>query len=124
VKKFDTINVVPFIDIMLVLLAITLTTASFIATGKIKVNLPDAKSATNSTKTKEIFITIKKNGYYYLNDKRVDFKNIKNKLLKVKKSTLIVIKSDKNTKFKNFIKIIDLLKEIKHNNIAIAVVKS
>ena len=29
-KRFDTINVVPFIDIMLVLLVIVLTTATFI----------------------------------------------------------------------------------------------
>jgi len=36
--KFDTINVVPFIDIMLVLLVIVLTTASFIQTGLIKLD--------------------------------------------------------------------------------------
>ena len=37
-KKFDEINIIPFIDIMLVLLAIVLVTASFISQGKIKVN--------------------------------------------------------------------------------------
>ena len=36
-KKFDEINIIPFIDIMLVLLAIVLVTASFISQGKIKV---------------------------------------------------------------------------------------
>ena len=43
-KKFDQINVIPFIDIMLVLLAILLMTATFIAQGKIDVNLPTSKS--------------------------------------------------------------------------------
>ena len=42
-KKFDQINVIPFIDIMLVLLAIVLMTATFIAQGKIDVNLPTSK---------------------------------------------------------------------------------
>jgi biopolymer transport protein ExbD len=32
-KRFDQINVIPFIDIMLVLLAIVLTTATFISQG-------------------------------------------------------------------------------------------
>ena len=35
-KKFDEINIIPFIDIMLVLLAIVLITASFISQGKIQ----------------------------------------------------------------------------------------
>ena len=43
-KKFDQINVIPFIDIMLVLLAIVLMTATFIAQGKIDVNLPTSKA--------------------------------------------------------------------------------
>lgn len=42
--KFDDINVVPFIDIMLVLLVIVLTTASFIQTGLIKLDLPTSSS--------------------------------------------------------------------------------
>lgn len=43
-KRFDTINVIPFIDIMLVLLAIVLTTASFIATGKLDIAVPQSSS--------------------------------------------------------------------------------
>ncbi|MFH0786115.1 MAG: biopolymer transporter ExbD, partial [Pseudomonadota bacterium] len=32
-KEFDYINVIPLVDVMLVLLTITLTTSSFIASG-------------------------------------------------------------------------------------------
>jgi len=39
-KRFDNMNVVPFIDIILVILVIVLTTASFIQLGVIEVNLP------------------------------------------------------------------------------------
>lgn len=42
----DGLNVVPFIDIMLVLLAIVLSISTFIAQGKIKLDLPEASSAT------------------------------------------------------------------------------
>jgi biopolymer transport protein ExbD len=36
-EPFQTLNVIPFVDIMLVLLTIVLTTASFIATGRIPI---------------------------------------------------------------------------------------
>jgi len=41
-KKFDSINVIPFIDIMLVLLAIVLTTATFVANGQLDIALPSS----------------------------------------------------------------------------------
>ena len=44
-------NVIPFVDIMLVLLTIVLTTSSSIAAGRIPVNLPQAsKSVTDADK--------------------------------------------------------------------------
>ena len=52
-KKFDEINIIPFIDIMLVLLAIVLITASFISQGKIQVNVPKA-SASVAFKSSEL----------------------------------------------------------------------
>lgn len=44
-KRFDEINVIPFIDIMLVLLVMVLTTATFVNQGIIPVELPEAKAA-------------------------------------------------------------------------------
>lgn len=51
IRRGDGLNVVPFIDIMLVLLAIVLSISTFIAQGKIKVNLPNAKNAEKSHQT-------------------------------------------------------------------------
>jgi biopolymer transport protein ExbD len=43
-KPLSAINVIPFIDIMLVLLAVVLTTATFVAQRRIPVDLPQAYS--------------------------------------------------------------------------------
>ena len=118
-KKFDSINVIPFIDIMLVLLAIVLTTATFITTGKIKVNLPVAKNSKASAQQSQKAIIIKKSNDIFLDDNKVTLKSLKKSLKDIKKNTLIIIKSDKDAKFEMFVKIIDILKEIKHDNIAI-----
>lgn len=52
-KRFDQINMIPFIDIMLVLLAIVLTTATFVSQGLIEVNLPNAQQVSEAPGDKE-----------------------------------------------------------------------
>ena len=44
-QKYDSINVIPFIDVLLVLLAIVLLTSTFITKGIIPIALPNASNA-------------------------------------------------------------------------------
>ena len=69
------LNIVPFIDIMLVLLAIVLSISTFIANGQIKVDLPTAKNAVASNDEKHE-ITISKDSEIFLNDKKLDVINL------------------------------------------------
>ena len=39
-QEFNYINVIPFVDIMLVLLTIILTTSTFVTTGILPISLP------------------------------------------------------------------------------------
>jgi biopolymer transport protein TolR len=60
-------NVVPYIDVMLVLLIIFMATASVIAQG-VKVDLPKAQAQTLETDQETIMIvSIDEQGLYYLN---------------------------------------------------------
>ena len=122
-KKFDSINVVPFIDIMLVLLTIVLTTATFIAQGKVKVALPEAKNTQSQMEKKSFIIAIKEDGTFFADDKQLTIKALEKKIDGLKKSDLVVIKSDKKASFEDFVQIIDLLKSKKHDNVAIATTK-
>lgn len=65
-SKFDTINVVPFIDIMLVLLVIVLTTASFIQTGLIKLDLPTSTAKAEDKPKKSCKYLLKRMEIYFL----------------------------------------------------------
>lgn len=51
-KKVESMNVVPFIDIMLVLLVIVLTTASFVQTSKLPISIPQVDK--DSTDSKDV----------------------------------------------------------------------
>jgi len=119
VKKFDSINVVPFIDIMLVLLVIVLTTATFIARGLIPIDLSDATSSTKITKNKELVITIKRNGDIFFNKESIIKEEIETKLKSFKINTSISINCDKNAKFKEFVYVIDILKDKGYKNLGI-----
>ena len=68
-KEFDYINMVPFIDVMLVLLVIVLMTGTFVATGIIPVELPRAAGA-HEKAMKTGIIDIDKNGVIYYQNRR------------------------------------------------------
>ena len=119
VKKFDSINVVPFIDIMLVLLVIVLTTASFVAKGIIPIDLSESSSAIKLKKPQTLDISIKNDGTIYFDDKQIAQNMILEKLLILKKDASISIATDKNAKMDHFIKILDILKSNDYTNISI-----
>ena len=123
IKKFDSINVVPFIDIMLVLLVIVLTTASFIQTGVIKVNLPTANAQSKQDEKKEIKIAIKQDGKVYLNDTEVKQDDLQTELLKFPKESQVNLSCDKNAKFDNFVFVVDVLKTNGYENLGIVTKK-
>jgi biopolymer transport protein ExbD len=123
IKKFDSINVVPFIDIMLVLLVIVLTTASFIQTGLIKVDLPSATSQSKPNEKKEIKIAIKQDGKIYFDDIEIKQDNLQVKLLTYSKDTPVNVSCDKNAKFDNFIFVVDILKTNGYENLGIVTKK-
>ena len=119
-NKKDGLNIVPFIDIMLVLLAIVLSISTFIAQGKIAVDLPSAKSAQQDKEDeKKVSIVIDKDNKFFIDDAEISEDELKDKLNAVDIKTLIELKSDKNAKFDSFVKVIDILKEKGHENFAI-----
>mgnify|MGYP005954519247 CR=1 FL=1 len=80
-KKFDEINIIPFIDIMLVLLAIVLITASFISQGKIQVNVPKASSSV-AFKSSELakLLTVTAEGEVFFNDKPTSLESLETEI--------------------------------------------
>ncbi|BBG66353.1 biopolymer transport protein ExbD/TolR [Hydrogenimonas sp.] len=110
VKKFDQINVLPFIDIMLVLLVVVLTTASFVAKGTIPVDLPEASSK-EAPVQKVKTIVIKSDGKLYFEDREVTASELERLVLKLDpKEDAVLIKSDAKSRFQSFVKVIDILK--------------
>lgn len=122
-NKKDGLNIVPFIDIMLVLLAIVLSISTFIAQGKIAVDLPSANSTEQIKEDeKKVSVVIDKDNKFFIDDVEISGSELKEKLNAIDTKTLVQLKSDKNAKFDSFVKVIDILKEKGHENFAIQTV--
>jgi len=118
-KRFDEINVIPFIDIMLVLLVMVLTTATFIKQGVIPVDLPTAKASDKKDVEKEVTLYIDAKGQLFFDKTKVDLKQLKEKLMAISKKQTVVLKSDKESKFQDFVAVMDILKKLGHEQLYI-----
>jgi biopolymer transport protein ExbD len=119
IKKFDSINVVPMIDIMLVLLVIVLTTATFIAKGVIPLELPQGKSAAEYSPKEKIRITISKEGKIYLGDRAVDKELLSKELAGKDRELPVYLSCDKAARYDAFVQILDRLKALGYGHINI-----
>jgi biopolymer transport protein ExbD len=109
-KPIDGLNMVPFIDIMLVLLTIVLTTSSFIASGRIPVRLPQA-TADVADKTETELVEIDANGVvYYAGQSLPNVEALGDKLKDLDKATPILLRADKTIQLQLFVEVADLLK--------------
>lgn len=117
-KPFESMNVIPFVDIMLVLLTIVLTTSSFIATGKIPVSLPQAsKSTADSRKTQVIELGI--DGMMLYNGKPATTESLRITLETVSREMPFMVRADRNLPLQKFIDVIDLLKQLQFTKVAV-----
>ena len=119
-KKFDSINVIPFIDIMLVLLAIVLMTASFINQGKITVNAPTSKTTTalRADDVKRL-ITVDRDSQIYLDNVKISADALAEEVKRRKDSEQVSLKIDAEAPFALFIKIGDMLRQQKISKVSV-----
>lgn len=109
-KKIDSLNLVPFIDIMLVLLVIVLMSASFSVSSQIPIQIPKVdEGAQNSIEQNHINIALDKNGKIYVNNQQVDKASLYGYLRSVESSTNIIIKADKDANVQQFVDVMDAL---------------
>jgi len=118
-KRFDEINVIPFIDIMLVLLVMVLTTATFIKQGVIPVDLPEAQASQKEELKGEVTVYVNEKGKMFFEKKEVSLSDLELKLSKLSKTQTVILRSDKQSKFQDFVSVMDILKRLGHEQLYI-----
>ena len=117
-KEFDYINVIPLVDVMLVLLTIVLTTSSFIATGMIPIDLPKVvKSQGEMLRTQTI--EIDRQGAVFLNTKAVSLSGLKQGLEGQSRNVPILIRADRQIALQGFVDVLDLVKTLEFKRVSL-----
>ena len=117
-KPMSEINVVPYIDVMLVLLVVFMVTAPLLTQG-VSLELPEAASKPLSLKDEETAVTVsvKANGNYFIDigsdpEKPVSLEFISEKVTKImraKPSTSVLVRGDKTVDYGSVVQLMTVL---------------
>lgn len=121
-RELDQINVIPLVDVMLVLLVIVLTTATFITTGQIPVNLAKAKEA-GDRKDVPLVITLNAEGDLFVNDRPVTPDGLKETLRVEPRESAVVVRADKTTLLEKFVSLVDDVRGLGFQHVSLEVVR-
>jgi biopolymer transport protein ExbD len=121
-RDIDQINVIPLVDVMLVLLVIVLTTATFISSGQIPVNLAKAKEVGNR-KEVPIVITLTADGALFLNDRAVPEGGLQGVLAAEPRESSVVVRADKVTLLERFVSVVDEVRGLGFQQVSLEVIR-
>ena len=111
-QEFNTLNVIPLVDVMLVLLTIVLTTSTFIATGSIQVNLPKAEHAEAALITQPRSIVVEKDGRIWLDGEQLDLEGLASGLDSISRDTPLLLRADKELALQGFVEVYERIKAL------------
>ncbi len=110
-KAFDYLNVIPLVDVMLVLLTIVLTTSTFIATGGIEVQLPKAEASSQPTDVPPKTVVIDREGRLWLDGNPVSLEGLTLALNTVDRQTPVLVRADNSLALQDFVDVFAALKQ-------------
>jgi biopolymer transport protein ExbD len=124
-KKEFSIDISSLVDVLFTLLIFFSLTSTFVRESGLKVDLPEASSSNTMLEIKKVEITLSSEGTMSVNDIPVPgLDELKSRLSKfdsgMRIKYLMVIKADTKTQHGEVTKVLDTLKSMKFENIAIA----
>ncbi|MDT8448225.1 MAG: biopolymer transporter ExbD [bacterium] len=111
-QEFSQMNVMPLVDVMLVLLTIVLTTSSFIATGHIPVNLPQTGGRAEKPVEAGKMLEINEAGQVFFEGQPQEVAQLEQVLEPVERNLKITLRADQNIRLGRFVEVMDLLKRM------------
>ncbi len=111
-KPMAEINVVPYIDVMLVLLVIFMVTAPLLTPG-VKVDLPQAAaSAVDNPDRETLVVTVDRKGKLFLDEREIGSAALQSKvaaILRVRPQTPVLIRGDRQAAYNDVVQTMVLL---------------
>lgn len=117
-KEFDYINMIPLIDVMLVLLTIVLMTSTFIMGGMIRVELPKVTGEQEAV-ARTRSVEMDQAGRLYYDGLSVSLGELKERLKNVSRDVPFLIRADKRVPLQYFVEVLGTVKSMGFKRVSV-----
>ncbi len=121
---FAEINMIPLIDVSLILLIIFMVITPFLVQSQIQVNLPKASSGSKTADEEVLKVQIAANGEVAVDGKKVKLQRLEKELiLRFSKSfkKTVLVEADRSVEVEKVVTVLDIAKKLGAGKIGIAV---
>jgi biopolymer transport protein ExbD len=126
-KEDPEINLIPMIDVLLVIIIFLMLTTTYSRFAELKINLPSADAERKPERSNEINVLISANGQYVLQRKPVQFRDVAGLAEELRragtgmKDAIVVVNADNNANYQSVIRVMDAARQAGYGQVVFAV---
>ncbi|OFZ97515.1 MAG: biopolymer transporter ExbD [Betaproteobacteria bacterium RIFCSPLOWO2_02_FULL_62_17] len=130
VKQDPEINLIPLIDVFLVIIIFLMLTTTYSRFAELQINLPSAEAEKQLERPNEISIVMAANGQYRINRRAITFTNVPAFAQEMRlagadlKDPVVVINADSSVTHQAVVRVMDAARQAGYGQIAFAVEQS
>lgn len=113
-KNSPRVDVIPLIDVLMVLILFFLTSMQFQEVRALNVKLPKIDTAGSNKITNQLIVSISREGIYYLNgneDKLKEIGKVMKTMAELPQKPPVLVVADEDVSLKHVTKVVDLCRE-------------
>ena len=126
-KDDPEINLIPMIDVLLVIIIFLMLTTTYARYAELKINLPSADAEKKLERANEIDVVVSAGGQYLIQRKPVQFRNVGDLAEDLRraaagmKQAVVVINADNNATHQSVIRVMDAARQAGIGQVVFAV---
>lgn len=126
-KEDPEINLIPMIDVLLVIIIFLMLTTTYSKFAELRVNLPRADAEKQIERSNEINVTVSANGQYALQRRAIQYRDVAGLADELRraganmKDPVVIINADNNATHQSVIRVMDAARQAGYGQVAFAV---
>ncbi|HEY7675120.1 MAG TPA: biopolymer transporter ExbD [Burkholderiales bacterium] len=126
-KEDPEINLIPMIDVLLVIIIFLMLTTTYSKFAELRVNLPRADAEKQIERSNEINVIVSANGQYVLQRRAIQYRDVAGLADELRraganmKDPVVIINADNNATHQSVIRVMDAARQAGYGQVAFAV---
>ncbi|HET9762097.1 MAG TPA: biopolymer transporter ExbD [Casimicrobiaceae bacterium] len=126
-KDDPEINLIPMIDVLLVIIIFLMLTTTYAKFAELQINLPSAAAEKQPERSNEINVVITAGGQYLVQKRAIAFRDVASLAEELRragsgmKDPVVVVNADNNANYQSVIRVMDAARQAGYGQVAFAV---